>query len=122
MTSPLELAAELINASATALKLLPQVSDGPVALITEKADIATWAHLARYFGLKVQAAVALQQFRTTTPPNLSYKDLAVNKLIECQEEWRLVVGALYRRCFDLASVRSTWSQTLVSHFMPLLLN
>lgn len=104
MTSPLELAAELINASATALKLLPQVSDGPVALITEKADIATWAHLARYFGLKVQAAVALQQFRTTTPPNLSYKDLAVNKLIECQEEWRLVVGALDRRCFDLASV------------------
>lgn len=93
MTSPLELAAELINASATALRLLPQVNDGPVPLITEKADIATWAHLARYFGLKIEAAVALQQFRATTPPMSSYKDLAINKLIECQEEWRIIVGA-----------------------------
>ena len=94
MTSPLKLAAELINASATALNLLPQVTDGPVALITEKADIATWAHLAQYFGLKIQAAVALQRFRTTTPPNSDYKDLAVDKLVECQEHWRRIVGAL----------------------------
>jgi hypothetical protein len=97
MTSPLELAVELINASATSLKLLAQVSDGPVALITEKADIATWAHLARYFGLKIEAAVALQRFRTTTPPNSRFKDLAVNKLIECQEEWRQIVGTPYGR-------------------------
>ena len=67
-----------------------------MALITEKADIATWAHLARYFGLKIEAAVALQRFRTTSA-NSAFKDLAVNKLIECQEEWRLVVGALYWR-------------------------
>eukprot|EP01046_Picozoa_sp_COSAG06_P068730 COSAG06_NODE_18412_length_889_cov_1.053165_2_plen_183_part_00 len=80
-------AAELLNASATALQLLPLVADGPTALITEKADVATWAHLAQYFGLKLQAAVALQRFRVSSPPDTSHRDLAVNKLIECQAEW-----------------------------------
>jgi hypothetical protein len=92
LTSPLALADELTSASATALHLLTQVADGPKALVTEKQDISTWAHLAQYFGLKLQAAVALQRFVASSPPDARFRALAVSKLLECQAEWKQVVA------------------------------
>ena len=88
IVSPLQLAAELKTASSKALALLATVPDKPW-LAAEKMDVETWAHLGAYFGLKLEAAVALQAFRTGG--DALQQQAAVGKLVSAQQEWGSVV-------------------------------
>ena len=88
-TTPLELADELLGSAETALTKIAMVPDG-VGVLAEKYDVRAWAHLSRYFGLKLQAAVSLQRFRTRG--GTGHKEDAVTKLLEAQVEWKAVVN------------------------------
>ena len=100
LTSPLDLAEELLDSSATALRLIATVCiDKPCAgVVAEKLDVRTWAHLSRYFAFKLQAAVALQTYRTggaapSQPANQPENQQdAINQLLEAQKEWAQVVA------------------------------
>ena len=92
-TSPVMLAAQLIADGDAALNL---ISDAPPLLLDDVRDIATWARLSRYFGLKLLGTVALQMHRNTNgsaePAVLPWQTYAVANLTRAQAEWKLVVG------------------------------
>ena len=91
---------QLLDSSATALRLIATVcTDKPCrGVVAEKLDVRTWAHLSRYFAFKLQAAVALQTFRTggaapSQPANQPENQQdAINQLLEAQKEWAQVVA------------------------------
>merc|ERR1711871_1169797 len=57
-------------------------------LVAEKYDVQTWAYLGRYFGLKLQAAVALHTFRSRG--GRSQQATAVQRLTAAQAAWATV--------------------------------
>eukprot|EP00935_MAST-01C_sp_MAST-1C-sp1_P001895 g1895.t1 len=87
--SPLDLADELHGASELALELIDSVPD-TVSVAAEKFDVRTWAHLGRYFALKLQAAVSLATYRSKG--GSGHKEDAVSKLTAASSEWASVVN------------------------------
>ena len=89
LTSPLVLAAELWNASTSALQL---ISDAPPALRAEVRDVVSWARLGRYFSLKLQATIKIADYRHTVssievPPPAA----ALAELVAAEQEWTQLI-------------------------------
>jgi len=92
LTAPNMLADELI-ADGDAALTLAQWDRAPSVLTNEVRDVATWAHLSKYFGLKLLGAVALQMCRThgASDKGVDWKALAVANLTAAQVEWNSVI-------------------------------
>ena len=89
LTSPLQLATELTNASQRALALLSAQPALPAALSGEAGDVLSWAHLGLYFAAKLQGTVALARFRSGG--GASWQAAATKHLTDARDEWAALV-------------------------------
>ena len=89
LTSPLQIAAELTNASQSALALLSSRPPLAAVLSGEAGDVVSWAHLGLYFAAKLQGTVALARFRSGG--GASWQAAATKHLTDARDEWTALV-------------------------------
>lgn len=104
--SPLEVADRAEAISREAFELIGPVQRNGTSMDFEIADVEAWAHLARYFALKIRAATALQRFRVMG--DASDQKEAIALLEEALESWKqlsLVTDQVYN---EVESAKLIW--------------